>query len=550
MENKIIDLSSKKLALMPKVYQDIISYVHICENSGNIDLFSQALSRLFKAGYLQELFSIYKRIDGHSEALDNEAFEFCKVFFKKNENCKDNLSLEKDIEKQCTYENSEGSGGRRAEIDNFILRNSIEKGEFTTKDLVAYSSNMAALDNKVDVIRVLLKNLDLVTGNYKLIALFYDAAGTLKDTALQNHICRYNGLNLECDVDKKFLDTSYPSPPQKRGNAKIAKLLSLLLRRKQLQKRQPRVAICVSGIFRNGDVASKGLVKNLIEPLNADVFVHTWNVEDSWPGRTGGVNMVRIFGPRRAEILPLELRNINKFNSAFKNVASKLAERKYIDFSKNRLQDLLPVKKAVIESEEAFFKSIKDKGVEKSGLLSHQGNYNQAKQFYKMHECFQLMLEHEREANIKYDYVVRVRPDYLIRDKVTMRSLKRASGNRLLIDRFYSTRPSDNLAISNRKTMGKYFSVWPAMLQSEKLSPFTEYRSALGHDLLFLWFLKNNIYAQVEPIRTSLNASLKGSVPDISQEALMDLEESASKYKGQEWVAKFFELGGRENVEE
>ena len=45
-----------------------------------------------------------------------------------------------------------------------------------------------------------------------------------------------------------------------------------------------RVAICVSGMMKIDDAAMQSLYKNIAEPLNADIFIHTWDKIQVWSG--------------------------------------------------------------------------------------------------------------------------------------------------------------------------------------------------------------------------------------------------------------------------
>ena len=40
-----------------------------------------------------------------------------------------------------------------------------------------------------------------------------------------------------------------------------------------------KVAVCLSGLTRGVKFTLKDIIKHLVEPYNADLFVHTWDIE-------------------------------------------------------------------------------------------------------------------------------------------------------------------------------------------------------------------------------------------------------------------------------
>ena len=56
-----------------------------------------------------------------------------------------------------------------------------------------------------------------------------------------------------------------------------------------------KVAICISGIYRNHINGIRKIKNNLIDPLGADVFIHTWDEKAIWLGNGGSPALSRLF---------------------------------------------------------------------------------------------------------------------------------------------------------------------------------------------------------------------------------------------------------------
>lgn len=139
-----------------------------------------------------------------------------------------------------------------------------------------------------------------------------------------------------------------------------------------------RIAVLLYGHLRNFKECAPSLKSKVIEPYNADVFVHTWDVTDhtTMTVRQNGVSRT-IVKPVDAEV------------------------KKDIDFYYNP-------KALEIEHQEPY-----DKGVvietEKSRFSTVGPHY----QFYTLRKANELRKQYERDNNIKYDCVLVTRPDVM-----------------------------------------------------------------------------------------------------------------------------------------
>ena len=49
-----------------------------------------------------------------------------------------------------------------------------------------------------------------------------------------------------------------------------------------------KIAICLSGLSRCALLTFESLISNIAIPLNADIFIHTWDIDDDKNMSSGG----------------------------------------------------------------------------------------------------------------------------------------------------------------------------------------------------------------------------------------------------------------------
>ena len=146
-----------------------------------------------------------------------------------------------------------------------------------------------------------------------------------------------------------------------------------------------KTAICVSGMPRTWRQTVEPLIKNLVEPLNADIFIHSW-YEDS----------------------PVEIHDIV---SAYKPV-------KYCFDKNNTLY-------------------VKDYKRNTPGFSS----YNSISQYRSIWLANCLMGNHETEMNFVYDWVFRIRFDYLIQNIMSITMMNELNNNHIYIPNRHMSHP-------------------------------------------------------------------------------------------------------------
>ncbi|MDG6777384.1 hypothetical protein QCB44_01555 [Thiomicrorhabdus sp. zzn3] len=192
-----------------------------------------------------------------------------------------------------------------------------------------------------------------------------------------------------------------------------------------------RVALCISGQMRSFEECYPSQYQNLIEIFQPDVFIHTWS---------------------------------DLGQSIREKVASDVITPESLD---NKLSKLYAPKRMVIEDYHAsycdLFHGVKVPEVLKEAEpVSYKGALPM---FYKIWACNQLCLEYALEVGIKYDLVIRLRPDLYIDEPLS--EFKRLVGreNELLLGHLTDVFASDRIAAGSPEAMSYYCCVWERLEQ-------------------------------------------------------------------------------------
>lgn len=153
-----------------------------------------------------------------------------------------------------------------------------------------------------------------------------------------------------------------------------------------------KVAICLSGHLRGYELNLPSIQKFIAKPLNADVFLHTWDTIGKQIRMTKGV-----VGPVPDEsegVIP----DVSRYFSNLKKVK--------VENNNTFLKDL-----DYLEEQKFFLY-----GMElRNGLYGGQAEPKYIfSQIYSINQSFKLMEEWEAENNFKYDYVIKLRVDYCL----------------------------------------------------------------------------------------------------------------------------------------
>ena len=188
-----------------------------------------------------------------------------------------------------------------------------------------------------------------------------------------------------------------------------------------LIKKEPKIAICISGMFRISDEVLKIINKNIAKPLNADIFFHTWNKYEKWQGVDSGGDdwTIRVGLSHLKNSISKELHSFKFIKDNFENFAIKINDRVYEDFNLDFISDELKFKRFKIEDEEDLINSLGE-NIDKFKV---GGKLNQIKMFYGIYASHKLAVEYENKNGFKYDYIIRARPDVALIDKLSFENL-------------------------------------------------------------------------------------------------------------------------------
>ncbi|RTI79835.1 sugar transferase [Campylobacter jejuni] len=290
-----------------------------------------------------------------------------------------------------------------------------------------------------------------------------------------------------------------------------------------------RIALCLNGQLRPGWRESiKALIDSFSKFGNIDVFVHSWDTESLWPGPGGnGIGWIRKFFHPMLNECPAELIMSNvdfskKFPNVFKVISKEFTKKispKNISILSNK------IKKITLESYA--------KVVERLGDLK-----NDSKIYYGIYQVYKSMEEYERQNNFKYDFVIRIRPDYIIeKNDINIEDLHSLELNEIY-DMRYFCGLDGSLQIGRRNAMENYMKTWEYAKENQKnlyfnsnlknypqtcMSPGTGF---LSHYILSQWvdFLKLKVI-KMNIKFSHLNDFLFGNIsfPDVKNELDKDI---------------------------
>ncbi|HEC1890306.1 sugar transferase [Campylobacter sp. US18a] len=212
-----------------------------------------------------------------------------------------------------------------------------------------------------------------------------------------------------------------------------------------------RIALCLNGQLRPGWRDSiKALISNFERFGNIDVFIFSWDVESLWPGSGGnGVGWIRRFFYPISNECPRELIMSNvDFSKKFPNVFSVISKEFNKKISNKDIFILNnKIKKVTLESY--------SKVVNRLGELK-----NDSKIYYGIYQVYKAMEEYEKQNNFKYDFVVRVRPDYVIeKNDIKIEDLHLLELNDIYDTRYFCGLDG-SLQIGRRSAMEIYMKTW------------------------------------------------------------------------------------------
>lgn len=297
-----------------------------------------------------------------------------------------------------------------------------------------------------------------------------------------------------------------------------------------------RVAICVSGMMKIDDAAMQSLYENIAEPLNADVFIHTWDKIQVWSGdaRKSG------FWQRQFKLsdnkIPQPLRNMDNFQAKLPLTGNLLLSTINDDVRNHFSATHSSIKKFLVENEATALQKWSD-----NERFMSRGHLNQFKMYYGIKRSFDLLESYEKSNGFKYDVIIRTRPDMFITKKFDANLLSEIDENSVVVNAG-SVGPNDGIFYALRQDYEKIVSIWDEILLSESLSPFAHFEKYDSHVLLYAWFCFKNIdMINIDDIFYDLAAtSSSARIPGLKEALEEDLLNFDDSLKNQKQYADLF----------
>lgn len=271
--------------------------------------------------------------------------------------------------------------------------------------------------------------------------------------------------------------------------------------------RKRRVAICISGQYRSNTASLESIKKNLVTPLNADVFIHTWDSYSKWTGFGGAPQAARTLGKDIGLAIPKEYSDLRLLENVFPTAYPILKEPIWGLGLNKDVFDLLNPKIVQIENEEDYVKSL---GEDISGYLKPRGSLNQIKMFYGIGKSIDMALSYD-----KYDYIIRCRPDSLINESVSMDVISNLENNTIYCP-IHKTVSLQDYHFCISSSMAYNFSQFIGCLfEKKQMSPYDEFPLYDAHNLMMAWMVSNNYICEKEIVKGVLLPNQKITLPRL-----------------------------------
>lgn len=302
---------------------------------------------------------------------------------------------------------------------------------------------------------------------------------------------------------------------------------------------KPKVAVCLSGMYRCGNIALNSIYKNIIEPLEADIFFHSWKDMHDWPGLGGAGDdwLRRIFGMELFNKCPTALQSKKYFKDKFPRTYALINTPSQSHFDSARLPEDLHFKKIQLEDPAVAFQ---EHGIEDAKFLS-LGSLNQAKMLYGIYKAHELAVSHEKEKGFRYDYFIRCRPDIGVRNELSFSALENLKTNEIAMDFSKDYGAQDQFWYGQRAAALSMASLWAASIDSDSLSPFPELPQLRAHGLILAWMTDNHLQPVHTPIKRDMKMAItKTPPPNFSAALAEDFTKEACDLSQNQEVLEFF----------
>ncbi|ELX2320398.1 capsular biosynthesis protein [Campylobacter jejuni] len=295
-----------------------------------------------------------------------------------------------------------------------------------------------------------------------------------------------------------------------------------------------KIAVCLSGLFR-GDIYKviANLKFNLIDNLNADLFIFTWDRHVQYPGFCGDENWVyRLFGGKFLKKCPDELKTLSFLKQKFPNTYNKLnIEQGVQKINQKYIQDIVKCSNIQIQNEEEFISSL-------DLNMTSKRETNRIKMFYGIYKSIQMALEYEKINKFRYDYIFRVRPDIGLIGNIEIKDLNKLQNNELAVD-FFSYGVQDQFFYAHRNVMIEVAKIWEYCYEKNDIF-LRSFDSS--HYLLFIYLTLRNILTVKPNFRRDVSLATRDNVfPNVAKELQEDFLKLNMKIENNINIKNFLE---------
>ncbi|WP_086243565.1 hypothetical protein [Campylobacter devanensis] len=235
-----------------------------------------------------------------------------------------------------------------------------------------------------------------------------------------------------------------------------------------------KVVLCISGAFRGKNFIEdiRNSINGIAKPLNADVFIASWDSYKVWMGLCGGEpGWLRIlYSQNIIEAAPKEIVVFNaEFKDKFPNIYNALnreIDRPITSKILNRIQKLPNVKGVYLSNEREFLQKYPCK-LDSATSLKMTYNYTRVAK---------LIQDYEEKHNFYYDYIIHIRPDFKYTLKFSTETLKKLKDNQLYIAMHSSNSTSDMQFFGRRYAVLEFLSLFDKAKKYSHLPYFQAFK--------------------------------------------------------------------------
>ncbi|ELZ2022297.1 hypothetical protein THM98_001630, partial [Campylobacter coli] len=290
--------------------------------------------------------------------------------------------------------------------------------------------------------------------------------------------------------------------------------------------KKPKIALCLWGVCRGNYMkVLQETKKNIIDPLNADVFLHTWDEWDRWPGLCGTLNWHwRFIRPRDRKFFP-SIMNGKNLQMYFPNVFNKMSTVIKDTLPLTDILNIINPRSYKIENANTVERSI-DFSIEKLKYQFESHHYPLAvfRLRYQMYKVIEILRQYEIK-NGTYDYIIMQRFDTSCERKIDIKFLENIDFNEIKMQ-LGKTGVVDFLLMGKRNSVLKLVNLYQKMIDQQeidvyKLHTWTEQQE-------FLWLIEQGILVTQLPDELKVAdhyLAYEGMLPYFYNELKADLQQ-------------------------